>query len=247
MRERNLLYRDEASQMIFWDTPSGRFWTDAKDQEVGELPWELASTENGLYRTAGVEVLKGDIVLDCGAHFGTFTRQALNAGALLVVAIEIDPQSIECLSRTFRAEILEKRVILYPKGVSDRDTELELFRADNSGGSGVELVRDRTGLLVPLTTVDSIVRELGLSRVDFIKMDVEGSEQKALRGAKEVISNFKPRMAIAGYHKDEDPIDLPRTVREIDPLYWSSMPRCWIRPWIANKTPIVDIIFFRCL
>jgi len=240
-----MVQEDAASGLRLWETSRGLFWTDSRDQETNELPWELASIESGLYREQDVSVQEGDIVLDCGAHFGTFTRDALNRGAKLVVAVEIDPRSVECLERTFRREVEEKRVVIYPKGVSDKDEKLELYRAPNSGGNGVELKRDTTGIIVPLTTIDVIVRELGLARVDFIKMDIEGSELKAILGAKDCIRTFKPRMAIAGYHKDHDPVYLPRVVREIEPKYWVSMPRCWIRSWVKGGQPIVDIIFFK--
>ena len=68
---------------------------------------------------------------------------------------------------------------------------------------------------VPLTTIDKIVAELGLPRVDFIKMDIEGAEANALAGARDTLTRFKPRLAIAAEHKPDDEVDIPRAVRSL--------------------------------
>jgi hypothetical protein len=49
---------------------------------------------------------------------------------------------------------------------------------------------------VPVTTVDGTVRALGLERLDFVKMDIEGSEVAALRGAAETLRRFRPRLLV---------------------------------------------------
>jgi hypothetical protein len=79
---------------------------------------------------------------------------------------------------------------------------------------------------VPLTTIDKQVAELGLARVDFIKMDIEGAESNALAGARDTISRFKPRMAITAEHKPGDEIDIPRAVRAIRTDYQMECGPC---------------------
>jgi FkbM family methyltransferase len=235
-----------ADGLVVWETAHGRFWTDADEQIARALPWELASIYNGLYGEGRESVQKGDVVLDCGAHFGAFTRYALDRGAALVVAIEIAPTSIASLQRTFAAEIGAKRVVVYPKGVSDRDATLTLRLSGHaSAASTIALAGGRPGPQVQVTTIDGIVSELKLSRVDFIKMDVEGSEAAAIRGAAAVLSTSRPRMAISCYHNDNDYLKLSLAVRQIYPGYWLSMPRCWLRPWLEGARPVVDTIFFR--
>jgi UDP-3-O-acyl-N-acetylglucosamine deacetylase len=93
---------------------------------------------------------------------------------------------------------------------------------------------------VPLTTIDKIVAELKLPRVDFIKMDVEGAEVPALHGANDTIQRFKPRMAIATEHKPDDEFTIPFTVRAIRSDYGMQCGPCvegnaHIRP---------DVLFF---
>jgi hypothetical protein len=88
----------------------------------------------------------------------------------------------------------------------------EEFHAGHDAAGGEETI-------VPLTTIDRIVSELELSRVDFIKMDIEGAESNAIRGAAETLERFRPRMAIASYHNDDDLEVIPATVLGSQPGY----------------------------
>lgn len=65
--------------------------------------------------------------------------------------------------------------------------------------------------------IDDVVSELGLQRVDFIKADIEGAERYPLRGARETISRFSPRMALCVYHLHDDPEVVSDSVRSMRP------------------------------
>ena len=105
-----------------------------------------------------------------------------------MVTVEPDPDNLICLKRNLAEDIEAGRVIVYEKGVWDREDELFLQRHTHAGDATVDL---ESGIPVKLTTVDKIVSELDLRRVDFIKMDIEGSEQRALKGAQETIRRFQ--------------------------------------------------------
>jgi hypothetical protein len=62
---------------------------------------------------------------------------------------------------------------------------------------------------IALTTIDTIVDELGLRRLDLIKMDIEGSEKPAIEGARRTIHRFKPRFTIATEHNKDDYSAIP--------------------------------------
>ncbi len=176
------------------------YWVVAKNFEtMADILGEQAVEVYG-DRDSGVH--EGDVVLDCGAHFGGFTRTALNRGAKLVVAIEIAPENVAALRKNFPSEIAAGRVIVYEKGVWDKEDTMVLERknhtwADQVGKAG-------SGPQVSMTTIDKIVAELRLSRVDFIKMDIEGAERNAMAGAAGTLKAFRPRMAIAAYHLPDD-------------------------------------------
>ena len=67
--------------------------------------------------------------------------------------------------------------------------------------------------------LDDYVREKNLPRVDFIKLDVEGSELEVLKGAATTISRFKPILALSAYHKWDDFWTLMDFVKELNPKY----------------------------
>lgn len=216
----------EDGGLELWNTPKGQFWIPKGNRYV--LPYNLAEMEARVYGEGEHFIHPGDIVLDCGASDGDFTREALKAGAAKVVAIEITPASIECLRRNLAAEIAEGKVVVYPKGVWDKDDVLTMYVDDTNfaansvvGGTGLH-----PSIQVPLTTVDKIVTELRLPRVDFIKMDVEGSEANALAGARQTIIRWKPRLAIAAEHKPEDEVEIPKAIRNTRTDYQMECVQC---------------------
>jgi hypothetical protein len=62
---------------------------------------------------------------------------------------------------------------------------------------------------MPTTTIDSIVAANNVPRIDFIKMDIEGSELGALNGAEAAIRRWRPKLAISLYHRPEDFFSIP--------------------------------------
>ncbi len=233
--------RKEEEGLELWDTPKGQFWIPKGNRYV--LPFNLAEMERHAYGSGEHFVHPGDVVLDCGASDGDFTREALRAGAKLVVSIEVSPSSAECIRRNLSQEIADKRVIVYPKGVWDRDDTMTL-NVDDTNFAANSVVMKYGSLhpqvKVPLTTIDKIVAELKLPRVDFIKMDVEGAEVPALHGANDTIQRFKPRLAIATEHKPDDEFTIPFTVRAIRSDYGMQCGPCVE----ANAHIRPDVLFF---
>lgn len=198
-----------------WQTPRGVFWIPAAS--LGALTWDLAEQNRDIYGRGPELVRQGDVVLDCGANVGLFTRKALAAGASLVVAIEPGPENLQCLRRNFAREIDAGTVKVFPKGVwsSDMELSLNVDPGNSAADSFVVALSGSKTLKIPVTTIDKLVRELNLERVDFIKMDIEGSERQALQGARQTIATHRPRMALSAYHLAGDPEAIPAIVRSI--------------------------------
>ena len=236
-----LLEKDPAGYH-FWDTPMGKWWIPEGDDWV--LPFNLAEQKRKIYGIGEQDVQPGDVVLDCGANVGVYTRLALDRGARLVVAIEPAPENIESLRRNFKSEIAAGKVLIVEKGVWDKDDVLTLRRdpKNTAADSFVMLKNADGGIQVPLTTIDKLVNELKLDRVDYIKMDIEGAEQRALRGARETVATHHPRLSLSAYHVPTDPEMIPNIVREVWPGYKMECGPCAetedgrIRP---------DVLYFR--
>lgn len=224
-----------------WDTPRGRYWVPAGSDY--SLSWDLAEQERKIYGTGKFAVMSGDTVLDCGANVGVYTREALNGGAALVVAIELAPENLECLRRTFVNEVAAGRLIIYPKGVWDKEDKLTL-NVDPGNSAADSLVmkpeKSHKGPEVLVTTIDNLVAELKLSCVDYIKMDIEGAEPNALIGARNTLAKFHPRMALSAYHAPDHPKLIPELARRGWAGYRVACGPC------ADSTTFVrpDVLYF---
>ncbi len=224
--------RRDASLGIELIRSSGRsFWIKegAGDRVNGRrLLAHLLVEHSFLGETNSADMVRhGDVVLDCGAHIGVFTHFALQRGASLVVAVEPEPTNAECLRRNFGPELVAKRVVLVEKGVWDYTGRLTLHESTLNSGSNTFIGEEggRT-MEVPVMTIDRLVEELHLPRVDYIKMDIEGSEREALKGARGTLGRYRPRLMLDAYHQPEDPVVLPAIIREAHSGYRETCGPC---------------------
>ena len=95
---------------------------------------------------------------------------------------------------------------------------------------------------MPVTTIDKIVAEIGIRRVDFIKMDIKGSTAKALVGAREVLKTQMPRLAISTEEDLDRPGPLAALVSSLQPAYRKDCGYCAI-----EDGKIVPMVLFSIL
>jgi FkbM family methyltransferase len=221
-----LLRQDGALEL--WGTPRGQFWIPAT---TTSLFYILAEQQLRIYTPVGHEVRKGDIVLDCGANVGVFTAEALAAGARLVVAVEPVPNKVECLSRNFKSEIEAGRVVVRAQGLWEEETVLKMMLYKDTVMDSFVLP-DRgedvpTAVVeLPVTTIDKLVSELGLTRIDVIKMDVEGANNHVLRGARQTLNSAKPRLSVATEDVGGDFKNVVKDIQSLCPGYRSRGGPC---------------------
>jgi FkbM family methyltransferase len=147
-------------------------------------------------REPGFAILPGQVVVDLGANLGVFaTRAAKRVGpAGRVLAVEPHPDNFRRLQGNARRNGLVWLECVQA-AAGDRDGETALFVHER--GINHSIVRGSgESVTVPLRTVDALVRERGLARVDFLKIDIEGAVPAALRGAVETIRRFRPLIAL---------------------------------------------------
>lgn len=138
-------------------------------------------------------------VIDAGAYPGEFTIYAAKEGAE-VLALEPDPQNAEELRENIEINGLSDKVRVIEKGLWDQKTRKKLKR-DSKFGLGSQ-IKEEGQITIELDTLDNLISKHG--SVDLVKMDVEGAETKALRGAEKMIDKCSPEFAIATYHTNEN-------------------------------------------
>lgn len=179
----------------------------------------------GPYEIENVRVLE-DIVIDAGAHIGIFSLLAMNQGARKVYAFEPNPKiHNECLKPNIELNHGESVIIPIPYGLGAKEEVVAFVNnARYSVTSHIANMNDFTAsndeiITVNITTLDAFVHENNISRVDFIKVDIEGAERLMLEGARNTIKRFHPRLAICTYHLPDDKETLTSIIRDIDPSY----------------------------
>ena len=130
--------------------------------------------------------------LDIGANIGYYSALALaRIGPRgRVIAVEPDPEAFVYLRRTVAANG-EDRARLVNKGLADAPGTLRLYRNLSNRGDNRFYANDLAGgnIEVEVARADDVLASLGIERVDFIKMDVQGFEGKVLSGLERTIHN----------------------------------------------------------
>ncbi len=176
------------------------------------------------YEEFGLAVKKNDIVIDAGANYGFFTAYAAKCRGAEVHAFEPIDEVAEALKKTIDSNGISDRVFVVKKALGDYEHEAEIAVTDNSGTNtlvpvmegGQHIIDRRT---IKVTTIDQYVLNNSLNRVDFIKADIEGSERDMLAGAVNVMSEFKPQLAICTYHLPDDVEVLTNIIKSANPSY----------------------------
>jgi FkbM family methyltransferase len=176
-----------------------------------------------IYRMEHVFPERGDIILDIGAYRGDtmayFRKYIGDTGA--VYAFEPDEINFKYLVENIERNNL-KNIFPIKCALFNRKTTCNLISTPESG-SFLFIIKDEVDTdkvtQIEATTVDDFVRSAGLPKVDFIKSDIEGCELEMLEGARETISRFNPKMALAIYHSITDLLNIPLKVHEMNPDY----------------------------
>lgn len=160
----------------------------------------------------------GEVVLDCGACIGEMS--ILFAG-LVGAKGEVhlfDPIPLHtryCKLQALLNPLLANVLRINVMAVSDITREVDGIQDDSDQISPGGLKID----CFAYTTIDDYVSQNNLHHLDMIKMDVEGSEIKALNGASQTVREFKPRLAISAYHKPEDLWEIPHKLKSLNNNY----------------------------
>jgi FkbM family methyltransferase len=137
-----------------------------------------------------------DVVVDIGAHVGKYAVYSAKAVGERgrVVAFEPDETNYEALLRNLLLNNVQNVTPLRIAAWDDEE-DLKLYHNDMSGRHSVKSDWKGGYELVEARPVGTVLKELGIGRVDWVKVDVEGAECEALQGLKEILPS-NPKMVV---------------------------------------------------
>jgi FkbM family methyltransferase len=215
---------DDKSRQVFCEQLRWRVLLDSEDMKRPSPTEETYFAPDLILRN--VE----ETFVDCGAFDGDSIRQflALNTNQFRrIFALEPDGMNRNRL-RAWLAQVpdaIADRVTILPYAVGDKRQRVQFsegnFVASRIAGADPE----GTTECVPLDEI------MANHEPTFIKMDVEGAEPQAIRGARGILNAHRPVLAACVYHKSQHLWEIPALIRDISPHHQIFLRRyaedCW--------------------
>jgi len=168
----------------------------------------LELSEPHVYRFFKRALHEGYCFLDVGAHIGSYSLRAakLVGSNGIVVAVEPHPENALLLRINMMLNGFNNIRIVEAAAWNKRDNIIFIYMYIGAESGWHSLKGEKVGtipsVMVSCIPVDDVVRELGLSRVDLIKIDVEGAEIEVLQGLRCTLINFKPHVIVEVHSYD---------------------------------------------
>lgn len=167
-----------------------------------------------------------EVFVDVGAYDGDSLEEFINSvneKFKKVIAFEPDIYNYGIGKNKFQDE----RIFFYPYGCSENEESAYIIHenGDNADeGAYVQReVNEIIGNKIQLIKLDDFIKE----EVTYIKMDIEGMELTALKGSRNIIKKYKPKLAISIYHKMEDMVEIIEYIRSLNSTYKFYMRHFW--------------------
>ena len=176
---------------------------------TGNLDEIMPIIDWDVYQPKGLVSFGSDeVYVDAGAYDGDTIKMFIdrvNGEFDRVVAFEPDPATFDRLAANFADD---SRVLPVQKGLFSEEKTLR-FTNDMHRAS---ILSEEGEIEVPVCGLDDVLQG---DRATFVKMNIEGAELEALRGASETINAWKPRLGISAYHRPTDLWNVPRRILEV--------------------------------
>jgi FkbM family methyltransferase len=210
--QKELAYLSEAYD-FFTDAFSKQVILDKALYVIGaktETPFEMPQ-----YFLPCLGLSQSEIVADCGFYTGDTAEEYIKYVGDFKKYYGFEP-SEQNLAKVSPEIASDPRIEITKAGVHSYDTVLHFNQYEAATASASNFCESGNESL-PVISLDSFFE--GKEKPTFIKMDIEGSEIAALLGAKIIIHEHKPKLAICVYHKPEDIIEIPKLIHELCPEY----------------------------
>jgi FkbM family methyltransferase len=159
-------------------------------------------------------------VFDAGASEGFFSAYALQRTTGKVFAFEPIKELEVALIETYKKEYDSGKFKMVSAGIGKEDGTMQLslnfsHPCDASTLDDMNIEKRK----IMIVTIDDIVKSETLKGPGFIKMDIEGAEMDALKGATQTLKELKPKLAIAVYHEYENGFECAEIIKDANPSY----------------------------
>jgi len=187
--------------------------------------FDCHSEKNEVYEKL-IPLSEDEVIVDLGAYDGDTIREFLSAANgkyRKIYAFEPDAKNFRKLCRKTEGM---SQLELFNIGAWDKK---ETLFFDVKGGRNSH--RSDEGIPIEFDSVDNLIRD----RVTLLKMDIEGAELQALKGAESTIKAYRPKLYVCAYHRNEDMFALPFKIRELCSdyrIFFRQHP--YIPAWEAN-------------
>ena len=150
-----------------------------------------------------------EVFVDCGAYTGDTIakfREQTKDHYKKIVAFEPDPENFKKL-----IQVKVPNCICFQEGVWNKKETLS-FWAEGDMGSSLVMGNSKK-VVVSVQALDGVD---SCSDMTFLKMDIEGAELNALKGAEQTIRKQRPKLAICIYHSNQDMLEIPLWVMSLN-------------------------------
>ncbi len=203
------LLADEKSRTVFISLVNFKITQDGK--------WlnKIADNEHEQYFDRVMELNAHESFVDCGAYIGDMDEysQRLDGRWDNYYCFEADLDVFTELNRHVDSCYEDKPIDLYNVGCWDSKTTLYFETAGSGSSSITDKMKDVK------IEADSLDHLLADKKVSVIKMDIEGAEQRALAGARQIITTQHPKLTISVYHSLEDFLEIPKLLSAYSDQY----------------------------
>jgi len=155
-----------------------------------------------------------------GEIFDTFADYPYEQ--LQILCLEPEQGNIKMLQERISRMNREELVEIVPYGLWSKSATLRFASQDSSGANYNCSIRDTGDVVINTKAIDELCREYSFLP-NLIKMDIEGAEIEALKGAATTIKDHKPMLAVCLYHHLDDLWRIPELIQSFRPDYKMSL------------------------
>lgn len=189
---------------------------NVSEDKISELNLALETKKMGEKQYFSLECLphaREESFVDVGCLDGETSMQFIKWSQTFskIYCFEPDPDNTKKCNSNLDKLIKSGKVDVFDEGAWSSSTILK-FDASSGGGSHIS----SDGIEIHTIKLDEVLED---KHITFIKMDIEGAELEALKGAERIIREQNPKLAICVYHKPEDIFTIPDLILKYNPDY----------------------------